>query len=182
MTDRNSGIAAPFQARDPALAALSLTLASSSFIRGCDKKGFRNNYSVICLQRRLLPNLQRLFCAFKYYVHLYKLRQATLSCCNLKSIFFHTDSSISVKSRYYIIIATIKPCINLMRLTETVDDLTWNLNRKANKRLPGRQACPCSLPGLGRLCFTCAWGHASCAHSKIDHTVNIWKSCKSLKH
>lgn len=49
MTGRNPGIAAPFQARDPALAALSLTLASSSFIRGCDKKGFRNNYSMTCL-------------------------------------------------------------------------------------------------------------------------------------
>lgn len=70
--------------------------------------------------------------------------------------------------------------MNLMRLTETVDDLTQDLNRKANKRLPGKQTCPYPLPRLGRLCFTRAWGHTSCAHSKIDHTVNIWNSCKSL--
>jgi len=49
VTDRKSGIAAPFQARNPTLAALSMTLASRSYVRGCDKKGFRNNYSTTCL-------------------------------------------------------------------------------------------------------------------------------------
>lgn len=57
---------------------------------------------------------------------------------------------------------------------------TWNLNGKANRILPGKQVCPYSLPRLGRLCFTSAWGHTCCVHSKTDHTANIWNSHKSL--
>lgn len=68
-----------------------------------------------------------------------------------------------------------------MSLTETVYDLAHELwMEKANKRLPGKKVCPYSLPRLGRLCFTCAWGHTCCVHSKTDHRVNICNSCKSL--
>ena len=105
--------------------------------------------------------------------HLQRLRQVTVSHCHFNFIFLCTDSSISMKSRYYVIVAAIKSSINLMSLTETVWPDTWDLDGKVNNRLPGKQACPYSLPRLSRLCFTCTWGHTCCVHSKIDH---IWTS------
>lgn len=132
------------------------------------------------------PPIQGLVFVLKYehLCHLQRLRQVTVSHCHFNFIFLWTDSSISVKSRYYVIVVAIKSSINLMSLTETVWPDTWDLDGKVSNRLSGKQACPYSLPRLGRLCFTCTWGHTCCVRSKIDHiwTSGIHANPSSIKH